>query len=475
MAWLSDWAKRIQLTIDDTNVDGNLSDFPVLVYISAASGIGDVDASPVFDELTSDANRKKIAVTSSDGTTQLYVEIEKWDDAGEKAWLWVKVPSILASGGETIYLYYDATKADNTTYVGDIGSAPGQTVWDSNFVFVCHMAQDPSGGAGAVKDSTSNGNNGTSGGTMLTEDLVSSLDGMGIQFDGSDDYIDFDSPVVLDDISLLTLECNLYLDGWGTDSLGRPLSKIAQNVNGWFLATRSSNTALQFSLDRATAMGAWRSAVGSIALSTQYVIGITYDNTSTANDPIFYINGQTSATTELVSPSGAVDSDASSEFWIGATENSGTPYREFAGIVDEVRISNIIRGADWLKATYYSNNDNIITFGSEATYSEDMLVTLTEAFTVTCSISATLAIGIPVTEPLSVQISISAETGFVVFSNPFNIDISMSIGSIVMIGRELLARDSRITKILTGNSPITKLLERDSLISDIDENSIIGT
>jgi hypothetical protein len=35
------------------------------------------------------------------------------------------------------------------------------------------------------------------------------------------------------------------------------------------------------------------------------------------------------------------------------------------GKVDETRISNIARSASWIKATYYSNWDNLVTFGSE--------------------------------------------------------------------------------------------------------------
>ena len=106
-----------------------LSGFPVLVYLSVSSGIGSTDVSAVFDELTSDANRKKIAITTSDGTTQCYVEIERWDDANEKAWLWVKVPSV-ASGAETdLYLYYDF---DPTPKVRISASSPQRSLLMKN-------------------------------------------------------------------------------------------------------------------------------------------------------------------------------------------------------------------------------------------------------------------------------------------------------------------------------------------------------
>ena len=192
MAWLGTWANRLKLTIDSGKIDtADLTDFPVMVHLSAASGIGDADVSAVFDELASDANRKKIAVTTSDGTTQCYVEIELWDDANEQAWLHVKVPTVAYDADTILYLYYDSAQADNTTYVGDTTDAVTHNVWDANFVAVYHMAQDPNGdGADAIKDSArSNANEGTPGGSMTTADLVSGKVGDGIDFDGTDDYI----------------------------------------------------------------------------------------------------------------------------------------------------------------------------------------------------------------------------------------------------------------------------------------------
>lgn len=60
-AWLSGWDKRVKLTADSGDIDANLSDFPVLVYLSTSSGRGPDDVSFVFDEVG--ANSKKIAVT----------------------------------------------------------------------------------------------------------------------------------------------------------------------------------------------------------------------------------------------------------------------------------------------------------------------------------------------------------------------------------------------------------------------------
>ena len=82
--WLSgpqgfDSTKYIQFFVDHTKVDNTLSNFPIRFRISKQSGIDNIDITRIFDELTvsgtSYPNRKKIAVTTADQTTQCYVEI----------------------------------------------------------------------------------------------------------------------------------------------------------------------------------------------------------------------------------------------------------------------------------------------------------------------------------------------------------------------------------------------------------------
>jgi len=145
-AWLSGWAKRIEITVSNSNIDSDLTHFPLLLTLGTSVGTGNDDVSAIFDELTSDANRKKIAVTKSDGTTQVYVDIAYWDDATETAILFVSKSDLTfsSSGTTTLYLYYDSSQSDNTTYVGDPGDAVVENVYDSDYISVHHM-QEASG------------------------------------------------------------------------------------------------------------------------------------------------------------------------------------------------------------------------------------------------------------------------------------------------------------------------------------------
>ena len=78
--WLGTWANRIRIDIDNTKIGEDLTDFTFVIYLSSSSGLTGADVSGIFKSLGS--NSSKIACTTADGTTQLYVEVEDWDQIG---------------------------------------------------------------------------------------------------------------------------------------------------------------------------------------------------------------------------------------------------------------------------------------------------------------------------------------------------------------------------------------------------------
>ena len=353
MSWLANWSKRVKLSIDNTKVDGVLTNFPTLIHLSTSSGQGSTDVSAIFDELGADANRKKIAVTEDDGTTQCYVEIERWDDANEVAWLWVKVPSV-ASGADTeLYIYYDSSQADNTTYVGDTTDVPAQNVWDSNFKGVWHMAQDPNGDpANGIKDSTSNANHGTPAGSMTSADLVNGKIGKALDFDGGNDFIDFDGWFSLNDYSHGTFEATFKLNA--VDGIRHIISaRDGASVTRLYLTSNSGIFEVF--------VGDTGSGIGTINIGTWYCGTIIWN----ASDFSTYLNSV------LKTDAVAYSSEAGTgDKWLAVASYCEALSQPVNGIIDEVRISNIARSVEWVKATYYSNWDDFVNFGSEEIYLE---------------------------------------------------------------------------------------------------------
>ena len=136
MAWLNGFYNRFKMTIASSDVDSTLTDFPVMITLTSGSGKTNFDVTGVFDELSYD-DRKKIAVTLDDGTTQCPVEIEYWNNTEERAFLWTKVPSVYSSVNTDLYFYYDATYSGTTSsgnvgYVAEINDTDYQMVVNYN-------------------------------------------------------------------------------------------------------------------------------------------------------------------------------------------------------------------------------------------------------------------------------------------------------------------------------------------------------
>jgi len=349
--WLSGWSNRIKLTIDHSKVDADLSHFPVTVILSSIHG------NCVFDELTSDANRLKIAFTKSDGTTQLYGEIEKWDDANESAIIHVSASgwSISSSVDTDFYMYYDVDHADNSTYIGNIDSTPAQSVWDTNFKMVQHMVDATTS---TVKDSTSNNNDGTKKAANEPIEAVGKV-GKAQDFDYSNlEYIlcgEDDSLVISGDLTLEAIFCP------DADFSAYPglVGKYGPRAtyNGYSLVGRDGKVCFE---------------IGKGGGARDYTCAA---NNAVIQDTWYYAAGRRSSNVQTLYIDSALQTATSTAVMAAPTvpAHIGSYYGEYltnymmGGIIDEVRISNIARSAAWIKATYNTLWDTLLTYGSKET------------------------------------------------------------------------------------------------------------
>jgi hypothetical protein len=107
------------------------------------------------------------------------------------------------------------------------------------------------------------------------------------------------------------------------------------------------------------------------------------------------------------------------QFNIGAI-NAGAPVdlaSVFNGIIDEIRISNTVRSAAWIKATYYSNWDDFVTF------SESPII-----FVFTNPIPAHLSTAYGTTEQVCLTTTISGEEPEYIYDASFYDEFDVQIG-----------------------------------------------
>jgi len=436
--WLSGWGKRVKLVIDQNDIDSDLSGFPVLIYLSASSGRGPDDVSFVFDEIQSDSNRKKIAVTTSDGTTQCYVEIERWDQASEKAWLWAKVPTVSGTVDTVLYLYYNRTHSDNTAYVGDTDSTPAQNVWDTNHKGVWHLDEETNGTA-VMKDSTSNDNDGTPRyGAVLG---ATGRAGKAVDIDGSNDYV------------------------YCPDSSSLDISGTALTMSVWicpdFDATRIPNAITVDKRGGANAAAYRLFWKGSTDSEFDWGLRITAGGTDT--------NLFTTSVTWTVDTwhylVGTYDGSNMRIYWDGAQENSLAKtgsistsdyqlgiagYYEanpFDGTVDEVRISDYPRSAAWIKASYESERDHLIDYGGEEG-SSSFSAFIDEA---------SIAIGTSETTLATLSTSFSAGNNFVIaiieFQSTATLDPAISAGNLKLTKSGTTLRSNQYVITISSSDP----------------------
>ncbi len=159
------WLYRKKITFNNSAAAENLTNFPVLVKLTGSS----------FDFTKAQNSGQDIRFTDSDATTLLSYEIEKWDNSGQEAIVWVKVPQIdSASNTDNMYMYYGNSSASD--------SQSASSVWDANYQSVLHFKET----ANPYPDSTSNGLNGANINTTTTTSQI----GQGVSFNGTNGCLD---------------------------------------------------------------------------------------------------------------------------------------------------------------------------------------------------------------------------------------------------------------------------------------------
>jgi hypothetical protein len=289
-------------------------------------------------------NRKKIAVTKEDGVSQLYCEIENWNNE-EAANLWVsKSDWLISSSKDTdLYLYYDKAQEDNSDYIGDVTDSAALHVWNSDADFVYTMSQDPTG---TIKDSTTNAFNATSEGTMLSSNLVDGLNGKAIEFDGVDDCLRLPSYATFGDGKTLTFM--FKADSLNTyqiisNSTGHAYGRLSINI---------SNIDIQSGNDTSTEMF----HLAHMADITEYHVYTLIQNDTTVT---LYVDGALTSSqtnTNIDFNTFSFDNLFGKDFT--------TAWNFVDGIVTHFEVVDGIKSDSWIKALSSSLRGSLLTYNA---------------------------------------------------------------------------------------------------------------
>ena len=149
--------------------------------------------------------------------------------------------------------------------------------------------------------------------------------GPGYWFDGSTDWIGIADSTeiqnIFDNGGAILVRLNPLSDGESSEGRIIDKSKFAltlQNDDG-------STAKVAFYQDFSGTNATWKSSSVEVLLSKESSIMVVYDNSSVANDPIFYVSGK-SVSVAAATPVGTRTSDIGSNMGIGGTNIGGVNY-----------------------------------------------------------------------------------------------------------------------------------------------------
>lgn len=337
MAWYNaSWSYRVKVTALATKVDADLTDFPIYVDLS------DLPAD-FHTNVKSDGS--DIRVTEADGTTEVPREIVAYDAGTDTGEIHFK-GDVLNASDVDFYIYYGNAGASDYATTDTYGR---NNVWTNGYTAVYHSNQatsanmvDSVGAHDATPASTSGSNPTTTTSGKL---------GSGYSYLLADQR-----RYVTDIVPGATFTWQV----WANPSALSTYHSLLTTSSGYMLFDILTGGVLSFwSTD---GLGGGDLGITGMSTGTFYKLDFIREGASTTNGYKAYKNGVVGA-----SPANTGTWSSADNIIIGSRED--TLAQSYSGVLDEVRISSVARGATWLSTEYNNQNDatTFFTIGTQET------------------------------------------------------------------------------------------------------------
>ena len=324
--WDPAWAHRRRITIDSGMLAGDVTDFPVLVRIPAASLAGNIQSD--CDDLR---------FIEADDVTPVAMELDTCGaGSGADTTVWIKRTLVQAASPHRLWLYYSAGGNDVSNGAAVFGSS------GAGYESVHHM--------GVTADVTGNGHGlSAQGGPTVTAGQISQAS----NFDGVDDYYslsngdsDFDFTTTMS--ASAWVKVGAFTDQWQ--------AILAKGDNAWRMHRGDTTNGVGFGT---TSSSVHDDLNGSTNVNdgAWHHVAIVMDGAK----KYLYVDGiedeQRAYTLTLQANSRGVR--------IGMNQDA-SPNRFWEGQIDEVRISAVARSAAWISAEQLTGvSTTFVTIGDD--------------------------------------------------------------------------------------------------------------
>jgi hypothetical protein len=336
------------ITVGALGNTGTLTNFPLLVYIkedALKSGVNCAN-NVQFPTGLPATTGYDFAFTTNGGTNELFYQVESFDATTGTLTAWVQVPSVTTAATSLTFYFGSAAPAHDASFA--------YGTWSSDYLAVYHFNES----SGTVLDATTYQRWATAtNATSTTAGKVSSA----YLFNGTTSKI----------VSSSTADIlgNFTLSGWAyvTDFATSTDQKIVTNESsygsgGYKLGYYgSSTTTVKAELET-------RSYSGAAAIDRNDAGG-----TIVTTGAWHYVQGVYTGSNFYTYFDGVLDRSAS----VGAPAGTGGPIyvgsdfaaaNFFKGTMDEIRVSNVVKSADWIKAEYFNQNNYLTTTTTSADF-----------------------------------------------------------------------------------------------------------
>jgi hypothetical protein len=342
----SGWYRRLAISFPGYDRTETLTNFPMMVKLS--DGLLEYF---YYNDMLNPDNAGDLRFMDENGIELVY-DIEKWDLTGDST-VWVRIPELSATNNRIYALWGNPTYTNSPVYTTN-GIA-----WDNGYMAVYHLAAD----SGPVKDSSPFGNVASVYGDV--KQGTNGIAGPAANWPASsNNWMQCPASDSLHGMGQLTLQTWMYdtqNDTWPRGLISKRYASGSQMSYYFF---KYNNRNLYFYIG-----GVGGEFAGTATGADQwYFAAATYDKDLASDRMKVYIDGVFKKASNAAS--GSVPS-YSSNLHLGSL-NANYQYGTIGdccwrGKMDEVRISNKVRSADWLW-TEYNNVKNHDIFQSYHRY-----------------------------------------------------------------------------------------------------------